>query len=177
MMSRLKSICFLAGAGLMIGASGGCEGTVVVHEHLASVKAVALYVEVRGGDAALRSITEQELKKRTTQILTQEAIMIKDGSGPALEIHVAVMPPTRGPAKGFAANVTVQLREDVALKRDSRLLVPEGALTWWKQAILLADSKQLSGEIGRSAENLVREFVEAVRLAGTMSSTKKDTPP
>lgn len=177
MTSRFKSLCFLGGAGLIMAMGGRAEGTVVVHEHLASVKGVTVYVDVRGGDATLRPGAEQELRKRTVQILTEEAIRVEDGSGPALEIHVAILPARRCSGKGVAVNVTVQLREDVALKRDSGLNVPEGALTWWKQDLLFAEGKRLPGEIARSAEVLVREFVDAIRLAGTMSNTKKDPFP
>lgn len=175
MTNRLKSLCFLAAAGLIMAMGGRSEGTVVVHEHLASVKGVTVYVDVRGGDDTLRPAVEQELRKRTVQILTEEAIRVEGGSGPALEIHVAVLPGRRCSGKGAAANVTVQLREDVAPKRDSRLNVPEGALTWWKQDLLFAEGKQLSGEIARATDVLVREFVDAIRLAGTM--TKKAPSP
>jgi hypothetical protein len=156
---------------------GRAEGTVVVHEHLANVKGVTVYVDVRDGDAALRPGAEQELRKRIVQILTDEAIRVEDGSGPALEVHVATLSGRRCSGKGVAVSITVQLREDVALKRDSRLIVPEGALTWWKQDLLFAEGKQLFGEIAESAEALAREFVDAIRLAGTMNNTKKAPSP
>lgn len=139
--------------------------TTLAQTQLRGVTGVYVYVtvarELEPQSAALKGLVKSKLEDE----FVRAGLSLKAAHSETFYLDVKAVPvECKAGEKLFALLVRARLTEDVALKRDPELRLPESPATWSKESLVVSSGADLQRAIERSLEYFVSAFTDEWKI-------------
>lgn len=154
---RASLCCVLFG-----GATQFANATTLAPTQLHGLKGVDVSIRIEGDLAeTIRTNLVDQLSRFTSERLRAVGLREDSKNGEQLILRVKVVTEEAAGSVGSrACSVSLWLREEVQLRRNRKLRVPDGgALTWWSDTVFACSMDNLQTKAAGAAEKQLADFL------------------